>query len=135
VGEHRDFEPGPVASISFGERALFQFVAPAGRGDEVVHQRWLDDRSLQLFGGEHWKSKTFHRVQRVEERLGKTLPPEVADFRTRRVNLTFRYVPREHLVRYAQLPKDDRDDVRGYMQQLAQSSEFFRAELAAEPSP
>ena len=27
VGEHRDFEPGPVASISFGERALFQFVA------------------------------------------------------------------------------------------------------------
>ncbi len=27
VGEHKDFEPGPVASISFGERALFQFVS------------------------------------------------------------------------------------------------------------
>ena len=26
VGEHRDFEPGPVASLSLGERALFQFV-------------------------------------------------------------------------------------------------------------
>ena len=26
VGEHKDFEPGPVASLSLGERAFFQFV-------------------------------------------------------------------------------------------------------------
>src|SRR5262245_43051147 len=31
VGEHRDFEPGPVASLSFGERALFQFVKRGAR--------------------------------------------------------------------------------------------------------
>ena len=32
VGDHRDFEPGPVASLSIGERALFQFVARGGGG-------------------------------------------------------------------------------------------------------
>src|SRR2546421_479721 len=32
VGEHRDFEPGPVASISLGERALFQFVSSSRPG-------------------------------------------------------------------------------------------------------
>jgi alkylated DNA repair protein (DNA oxidative demethylase) len=39
VGEHRDAEPGPVASISLGERALFQFVARgAGRPHPVSHR-------------------------------------------------------------------------------------------------
>src|SRR6185503_12464502 len=59
VGEHKDFEPGPVASISLGERALFQFVESRGRGtrEEVVLQQWLDDGSLQVFAGDYWKKK------------------------------------------------------------------------------
>src|SRR5690606_26410094 len=32
VGAHRDFEPGPVASVSLGERALLQFVTRTPRG-------------------------------------------------------------------------------------------------------
>ncbi|HZR83541.1 MAG TPA: alpha-ketoglutarate-dependent dioxygenase AlkB [Candidatus Binatia bacterium] len=132
VGEHRDFEPGPVASVSLGERALLQFVGPSRRGEpgDVVFEQWLDDGSLQIFGGERWKDRTFHRVQRVDRRGGHELPPAMADFRTRRVNFTFRYVPDEHVVRFRDLSPPAREDVRRYVAELAEGSTFFRAELA-----
>src|SRR6185369_11288787 len=81
VGEHRDFEPGPVASVSLGERALIQFVTASRRGDQrqVVLSQWLDDGSLELFGGERWKEHTFHRVLRVDRRGGFELPPALPD--------------------------------------------------------
>lgn len=134
VGEHRDFEPGPVASVSFGERALLQFVTSRrpGERDDVVLEQWLDDRSLQLFGGPYWKDETFHRVQRVDKRAGHTLPPEISGFKTRRVNLTFRFVPDRDVIPFAELSKPARDDVRGYVSQLAEHSDFFRRALAAE---
>jgi len=140
VGEHKDFEPGPVASISLGERAFFQFVSGSRVGERgnVVFQQWLDDGSLQIFGGERWKSQTFHRVQRVD-RKGSDFALQTRDFVTRRINFTFRYVPDRHVVRYADLPADSADDVRGYMEQLAVHSAFFKGELDARrpgaPSP
>nr|AYM52796.1 hypothetical protein [Simulacricoccus ruber] len=132
VGEHKDFEPGPVASLSFGERALIQFVTSTrpGERDAVVLEQWLDDGSLQLFGGALWKEQTFHRVQRVDTRAGHTLPPELPDFRTRRINLTFRYVPDVHVVPFRALSPEAQADVRPYVEELAQSSAFFRAQLA-----
>lgn len=132
VGEHKDFEPGPVASISLGERALFQFVRSARRGDqaEVVHPQWLDDRSLLIFGSEQWKSRTFHRVLRVDRRAGSRFAPEIPGFETRRVNFTFRFVPDEHVVPLAQLAPEARADVRGYVEELARYSAFFREALA-----
>ncbi len=134
VGEHKDFEPGPVASISLGERAMFQFVSSTQRGarDGVILQQWLDDGSLQIFGGHRWKSQFFHRVQRVDKREGILFPVNVDGFETRRLNFTFRYVPEEHIVHYAQLPAPARSDVRGYMQSLARNSSFFAQELAKE---
>ena len=134
VGEHRDFEPGPVASVSLGERALFQFVSPSRVGERggVVFQQWLEDGSLQVFGGDKWKRRCFHRVQRVE-RKGADFPIHADDFVTRRVNFTFRYVPDEHIVQFAELPAASADDVRGYMSQLARHSVFFRNELDAAP--
>src|SRR5205085_11335807 len=62
VGEHKDFEPGPVASVSLGERALFQFVESRRPGERSapVAQQWLDDGSLQIFGGDYWKKRVFH---------------------------------------------------------------------------
>ncbi len=131
VGEHKDFEPGPVASISLGERALIQFVRSTrpGERDEIVLEQWLDDGSLELFGGEEWKERTFHRVQRVDTRGGHLLPPEMPDFRTRRVNLTFRFVPPGHVVPYQKLSPEAREDVRPYMDELARHSAFFRAQL------
>jgi len=126
VGEHRDFEPGPVASLSIGERARFQFVQ-RGRGDEAppVRTQWLEDNSLQIFGGPRWKDDLLHRVQRVEDKHALDLPPKVDGFRTRRVNFTFRYVPDEHVTPFAKLPPAARDDIREYMTTLATSSKFF----------
>jgi alkylated DNA repair dioxygenase AlkB len=133
VGEHKDFEPGPVASLSLGERALFQFVSSRRPGDRdgVVAQQWLDDGSLQLFGGAQWKSRTFHRVQRVDTKGGHRFDIQVEGFETRRVNFTFRYVPDEHVVRFKDLSPEARRDVEGYVAELARHSRFFAQELAA----
>ena len=132
VGEHRDFEPGPVASVSLGERARFQFVRRGDRDAPPVRTQWLEDRSLQIFGGPRWKDDLLHRVQRVDDKQHLDLPPAIEGFRTRRVNLTFRYVPDEHVVPFADLPPAARDDVRDYVATLAQGSPFFAAALAAE---
>ncbi|MEJ7604088.1 MAG: alpha-ketoglutarate-dependent dioxygenase AlkB [Kofleriaceae bacterium] len=132
VGEHRDFEPGPVASLSLGERARFQFVRRGARDAPPVRTQWLEDGSLQMFGGPRWKDDLLHRVQRVDDKRGLDLPPAIAGFRTRRVNFTFRYVPDEHVVRFADLPQAARDDVREYMTTLASSSSHFASELATE---
>jgi alkylated DNA repair dioxygenase AlkB len=132
VGEHRDFEPGPVASISLGERALFQFVRRGAKDaqTQVVFQQWLEHGSLLLFGGDLWKRKTLHRVLRVDRRAGARFEVRVSDFETRRVNFTFRYVPDEHIVPFAALRAQARDDVRCYVAELARSSAFFAAQLA-----
>ncbi len=130
VGEHRDFEPGPVASISLGERARFQFVRRGYNDAPPVRTQWLEDNSLQIFGGPQWKDDLLHRVQRVEDKQDLDLPPKVEGFRTRRVNFTFRYVPDEHVTPYPQLPAAARDDVREYMGELAKHSPFFAKALA-----
>jgi alkylated DNA repair dioxygenase AlkB len=132
VGEHKDFEPGPVASLSLGARAFFQFVSGSRSGEraDVAYQQWLEDGSLQIFGGDRWKRQLFHRVQRVD-RKGAAVPLHTERFVTRRVNFTFRYVPDEHIVPYAGLPEDAAADVREYMEQLAVHSDFFRRALAA----
>jgi len=132
VGEHRDFEPGPVASLSLGARAFFQFVTGARTRERapVAFQQWLDDGSLQLFGGDRWKRQLFHRVQRVD-RKGPTFDLRTEHFVTRRVNFTFRYVPDEHILRYAALPAGPAADVGEYMEALARHSAFFRRELEA----
>ena len=132
VGEHKDFEPGPVASLSLGERALFQFVESRrpGERDGVVSQQWLDDGSLQIFGGERWKKRTLHRVQRVDHREGIQFAFPVADFETRRVNFTFRYVPEAHIARFRALSPAAKRDVEDYVATLAEHSPFFARELA-----
>ncbi|HVK88465.1 MAG TPA: alpha-ketoglutarate-dependent dioxygenase AlkB [Kofleriaceae bacterium] len=132
VGEHRDFEPGPVASVSLGERARFQFVRRGAREAPPVRTQWLEDRSLQIFGGPRWKDDLLHRVQRVEDKHATELPPRIEGFRTRRVNLTFRYVPDEHVVPFARLPQVARDDVRDYVTALAATVPHFAAALASE---
>lgn len=133
VGEHRDFEPGPVASLSIGERARFQFVRRGDREAPPVRTQWLEDRSLQIFGGPRWKDDLLHRVQRVDDKHDLDLPPKIEGFRTRRVNLTFRYVPDEHVVPFGKLPERTRDDVRDYVTTLATSSAFWKAAQASEP--
>ena len=135
VGEHKDFEPGPVASISFGEKALFQFVESKGTQSisNVVLQQWLEDRSLQIFGGEKFKKQLFHRVQRVETKANCKFKLQVTElaarFETRRVNFTFRYVPDEHIQPFFKISKPAQEDTLSYLQSLAQNSPFFEKQL------
>ena len=133
VGEHKDFEPGPVASLSLGERALIQFVSSKrpGERDGVVEQQWLDDGSLQIFGGEQWKNRTFHRVQRVDTKGEHHFDIGMPDFHTRRINFTFRYVPDEHVMPFSALSPEAQKDVEGYVTTLARHSSFFAAALSA----
>ncbi len=134
VGEHRDFEPGPVASISLGERALFQLL-PRGRDAKPVRTVWLEDNMLVSFAGPLWKDTLLHRVTRVEDKKGLDLPPAIDGFRTRRVNLTFRYVPDADVIRFADLPPGPREDVRGYVQTLGRSSAYWAGEaLTSDPA-
>lgn len=130
VGDHKDFELGPVASISFGERAFFQFIM--GNKDlknNILKEQWLDDSSLQLFGGPLYKEKAFHRVQRVENKLKKYFDLKVEHFETRRINFTFRYVPKEHIIDFIKLPIELQSDVIPYMQTLALHSQHFKNAL------
>ncbi|WP_374034904.1 alpha-ketoglutarate-dependent dioxygenase AlkB [Bdellovibrio bacteriovorus] len=132
VGEHKDFEPGPVASISFGERAFFQFVSSQGTESKsnAVFQQWLDDSSLQIFGGDKFKKHLFHRVQRVDRKSGDSFPlNEISNFETRRINFTFRYVPDEHITPFHRLSAEAKEDVQAYVEKLAEHSDFFRDAL------
>ncbi len=127
VGEHKDFEPGPVGSVSLGERAFFQFVngkSTMGE-DNIVLSQWLEDSSLQIFGGDKWKSKVFHRVQRVEDKKNMLLGPEIEGFKTRRINFTFRFVPPEDIIPFKDLPQNQKDDITPYVKKLAESSGFY----------
>jgi alkylated DNA repair dioxygenase AlkB len=125
VGDHRDFEPGPVASLSLGERALFQFVRRGAAGAPPIRTQWLDDGSLQVFGGPRWKDQLLHRVQRVDDRHALDLPPSIDGFRTRRVNFTFRYVPDAHITPFTALSPEAKADVADYVATLAASSAFW----------
>lgn len=130
VGEHADYEPGPVASLSFGERARFQFVERGRAAGAPVRTEWLEHRSLQAFGGPWWKDRLLHRVQRVEDKAGLDLPPRVEGFRTRRINLTLRHVPDADVVPYARLGARARDDVAEYVATLARTRPFWAEALA-----
>ncbi len=133
VGEHKDFEPGPIASISFGEKALFQFVKSAGKSSasEVILQQWLEDGSLQMFGGEKFKKLLFHRVQRVEDKGILFEGLNTTFFETRRVNFTFRFVPRDHVAPLSRLPVALQKDVQPYVAELARTSTYWKSELKA----
>lgn len=127
VGDHKDFEPGPVASLSFGERAFFQFVFGNSKlKNNVAYERWLDDSSLLIFAGEFYKDKTFHRVQRVEDKKAHQFTLNLEGFDTRRINLTFRYVPDHHIYEARKFPATSIEDVLPYIDELALKSETFQ---------
>lgn len=129
VGEHKDFEPGPVGSLSLGDKAVFQFVqGKSTLGDKnIAYTQWLEDSSLQIFGGDLYKRKLFHRVQRVEDKRQEKLGPEIEGFKTRRINFTFRYVPEEHIHHFKDLPDPLKSDILPYLETLSQSSNYFKS--------
>lgn len=138
VGEHKDFEPGPVASVSIGEKALFQFVESQNKNSlsKVFLQQWLEDCSLQIFAGEKFKKKLFHRVQRVERKSNFSFAlNNIQNFKTRRINFTFRYVPLDHIQPAFLLPPEKQRDILPYMTMLSAHSQHFETELKKVKAP
>lgn len=136
VGDHKDFEPGPIASISFGERAFFQFVLGKRElKNNVLLEQWLDDSSLLIFGNEFYKDRCFHRIQRVENKLKSNFDLNILNFHTRRINFTFRYVPKEHIVEYQNLPRELQEDISPYIEELALKSTHFHDALLKKSPP
>lgn len=135
VGEHKDFEPGPVGSISFGEKALIQFVKSSGKQTQsnVILQQWLEDCSLQIFGGDKFKKQLFHRVQRVEDSGFRFKNLNTEHFETRRINFTFRYVPNDHIQPYSQFPENLKADILPYIQKLSEKSKYWKDQIEHSP--
>lgn len=130
VGDHKDSEPGPVASVSLGESAYFQFVKGKQNDPKnVVSNHWLDDGSLLIFWSKLYKETLFHRVQRVEKKKSKPFNDHLDNYETRRINLTFRYVPDEYIYPLENFPKEKIEDIRPYLKELAKHSPFWREKL------
>jgi hypothetical protein len=127
LGEHKDHEPGPVASISFGAKAMFQFVNSAHRQatSNVIYQQWLEDNSLFVFAGDKFKNRLFHRVQRVDRKSPVKLECKIPNYETRRINMTFRYVPEEFITDYSNLPENVKLQIVPYVDELSKHSIFF----------
>ena len=64
-------------------------------------------------------------MQRVDKKTGADLPIEIDNFKVRRINFTFRYVPKKDWVKFDQLPQELKSDVTPYVEELAQYSTFF----------
>lgn len=130
VGAHRDHEPGPVGSLSLGSPARFEFTTGKRAGNETVIERELDDGSMLLFGSPRFKKELHHRVESVASQNGHVFGTEIEDFRLRRVNFTLRYVPPQFIHPYQKLPPSVRAKIEGYMETLAETSDFYAQALA-----
>jgi hypothetical protein len=125
---HRDGEPGPVVMFSLGQPALFEFVDGA-RPEEPERSVWLANRSVVIFSGPHFKDHLYHRVVRVRHGDSPVMPQVLEDFRLRRVSVSFRFVPEQHIKSLSQFSADAQSQIRGYVEQLAESSEHFKKQL------
>ncbi len=128
LGMHRDLEPGPVVVMSVGQPALFEVGDPA-RGAVPEASLWLRNRSIAIFSGPVFKERLYHRVARVRYGKDPALTCRVQDFELRRLSISFRYVPQEHIHDLTTLSASARAKVLPYVETLAQSSQHFRDQL------
>ncbi len=126
---HRDAEPGPVVMFSVGQPALFELV-DAERPGEPELSMWLRHRSAVVFSGPEYKDRLYHRVTRVRYGQAPVLTCQVPQFEVRRISVSFRHVPEQHIADLADLGPEARDAVRPYVETLAQSSPHFQDQLA-----
>lgn len=125
---HRDSEPGPVVMFSIGQPALFEFVDPS-KPDVPELSVWLKHRSVVILSGARFKDFLYHRVVRVRHGQEPALSCAMENFALRRVSVSFRFVPPEHIRELHALALAAQAQVRGYVEQLAEHSEHFRAQL------
>ncbi len=127
---HRDLEPGPVIVFSIGQPARLEFLDPDRSLDPEIAV-WARHRSVTIMSGPKVKEHLYHRVAQVRTGQHPEMSAQLAHFELRRVSISFRHVPEELISDFIELPKERQDQVRGYVQELAEHSEHFRAQLGA----
>ena len=124
---HRDAEPGAVVMLSVGQPAQFEFVTPGAESPE--HAQWVRNRSVILISGDEYKDRLYHRVTRVRYGAEPVLGSKLEGFDVRRVSVSFRHVPTEHIHDLGELDEPARRIVWPYVEELAEHSEHFAAQL------
>ena len=76
-----------------------------------------------------FKKKYFHRVQRVEDKGNFSFNNHLDNYKTRRINLTFRYVPEEYIYPLKDFPPEKIHDIAPYLDKLAEFSLFWKNEI------
>ena len=125
---HRDGEPGPVIMFCVGQPGLLEFVDPA-RSDAPELALWTRHRSVVVISGPDFKDRLYHRLTRVKHGAEPALRSPVENFALRRVSVSFRHVPEELISDFHGLPEPAREQVRDYVETLAQVSEHYAAQL------
>jgi hypothetical protein len=62
----------------------------------------------------------------VEKKKSIQFNDHLEDYETRRINLTFRYVPEEYIYPLEKFPKEKIDDIKTYLEKLANHSSFWK---------
>lgn len=131
---HRDGEPGPVVMFNIGQPGRLEFLDPS-LSPEPELALWTRHRSVTILSGADYKDRLYHRVTQVRTGQHPVMHSTVPDFELRRISVSFRHVPEEVISDFGQLPGPARDRVREYVQQLAEHSPHFRAQLESEAEP
>ena len=63
------------------------------------------------------------------------MPQVLDDFRLRRVSVSFRFVPEQHIKSLREFSAGAQQQIRGYVEQLAGSSAHFKLQLEGAPLP
>lgn len=128
---HRDGEPGPVIMFNIGQAGLLEFLDP-DRCPAPELRLWARHRSLSILSGPEWKDRLYHQVTQVRTGDKPALHSQLDNFELRRVSVSFRHVPQSLIEDFAALPEESREQVRDYVEDLAQHSAHFRDQLDGE---
>lgn len=132
--KHRDGEPGPVVMFSVGQPGLLEFV-DCERDDAVELAVWTRHRSVTILSGAEFKDRLYHRITKVRYGQSPQIGCRLDAFETRRVSVSFRHVPETLISDFGALGDTTRSKVRDYVEQLAEESPHFEAQLATETQP
>ncbi len=125
---HRDHEPGPVIMFNIGQAGLLEFLDP-DRAPEPELALWMRHRSISIISGANFKDRLYHRITQVRTGDLPAMHCQVPNFEVRRVSVSFRCVPSDLIENFSQLPQDSQDQVRDYVETLAQNSEHYQQQL------
>ncbi|MCP4869832.1 MAG: alpha-ketoglutarate-dependent dioxygenase AlkB [Proteobacteria bacterium] len=126
---HRDGEPGPVVMFSIGQPGLLEFIDPDQSPDPELGV-WTRHRSVSILSGPNYKERLYHRVTQVRTGQQPKLTSRLDHFETRRISVSFRHVPEALISDLDGFPDDRQARVRGYVEELAEHSEHYAAQLA-----